>query len=174
MEPFLGSIMPMAFNFAPIGWYSCSGQLLSISQNTALFSLLGTYYGGDGQTTFALPDLRGRVVIGQGQGPGLSNYSVGEAAGVESVTLLNSQMPAHSHTIVVNTNGFSSGTSDPKNNYFGGGVISMYDASGDNTGMNPLAFTAAAAGGSQPFSVLNPYVCMSYNIAYEGIFPSRQ
>src|ERR1700735_274106 len=96
-NPFVGEIRIFPFNFAPVGWALCQGQLLSISQNTALFSLLGTFYGGDGRTSFALPDLRGRVPVGQGQGPGLSSYDIGEMAGGEAVTLLATQIPPHSH-----------------------------------------------------------------------------
>jgi microcystin-dependent protein len=101
MEPFLGQIMAVGFNYAPRGWAFCQGQLMSIAQNTALFSLLGTQYGGDGVTTFALPDYRGRVAVGMGQGPGLSNYEQAEVSGTENVTLLQSQMPAHVHPLQV-------------------------------------------------------------------------
>src|SRR5262247_1539362 len=99
-EPFLGQIQPFGFNFAPTGWATCDGQILSIAQNTALFSLLGTTFGGNGQTTFGLPDLRGRVPIGQGQGPGLANYTLGQTGGQETVTLITSQMPQHTHSLV--------------------------------------------------------------------------
>src|SRR5215475_4971153 len=102
-EPFLGQIMLVPYNFAPRGWAFCNGQLLSISQNTALFSLLGTTYGGNGQTTFALPDLRGRVPLSSGQGPGLSNYNLGQSGGQETVTLTGNQMPAHQHAINANS-----------------------------------------------------------------------
>ena len=98
MDPFLGQLMLVPYNFAPRGWAFCNGQIMSIAQNTALFSLLGTTYGGNGQTTFALPDLRGRVAVSAGQGPGLQNYSLGEIAGSENVTLISSQMPAHTHS----------------------------------------------------------------------------
>src|SRR5215217_7886099 len=101
-EPFIGQITQVGFTFAPRGWALCNGQILSIAQNTALFSLLGTTYGGNGQTTFALPDLRGRAPIGPGQGPGLSPRSLGEQSGTENVTLLQSQMPAHNHTVQSN------------------------------------------------------------------------
>src|SRR5215211_4319727 len=107
-EPFIGQIMLVPYNFAPRGWAFCAGQILPIAQNTALFSLLGTTFGGNGQTTFALPDLRGRAPIGQGQGPGLSNISLGEAAGTETVTLLSTNMPAHSHTVTCDGGGSSS------------------------------------------------------------------
>src|SRR5499426_4244130 len=96
-EPFLGQIQPFGFNFAPTGWATCDGQILSIAQHTALFSLLGTTYGGNGQTTFRLPDLRGRVPVHQGQGPGLSPYTLGEVTGTENVTLITTQIPAHNH-----------------------------------------------------------------------------
>src|SRR3546814_1398233 len=113
MEPFLGQIMMVGFNFAPRGWALCQGQLLPISQNQALFSLLGTTYGGDGRTTFALPDLRGRCAIGMGQGPGLANYTQGEMAGQENVTLISTQMPQHTHSLAASsTNGT---VSDPTN-----------------------------------------------------------
>ena len=101
-EPFLGQIMLVGFNFAPVGWALCNGQILSITQNTALFSLLGTTYGGNGTTTFALPDLRGRAAVGFGQGPGLSNYDLGQSTGTETVTLTVGQMPAHNHMVAAN------------------------------------------------------------------------
>src|SRR6266480_4308295 len=116
-EPFLGEIRTFGFNFAPRGWAQCNGQLLSISQNTALFSLLGTTYGGNGQTTFALPDLRSRVPIHQGQGPGLSQYSIGQSAGNESVTLNQSQMPAHIHPVAMPCNTDDPNAGSPKNNF---------------------------------------------------------
>src|SRR4051794_10683767 len=102
-EPFIGEVIMFAGNFAPRGWALCQGQLLSIAQNTALFSILGTTYGGNGQTTFALPDLRGRVPLGQGQGPGLSSYVLGEVAGNENVTLISTQMPQHNHLLNCNS-----------------------------------------------------------------------
>src|SRR3954469_21155899 len=102
-DPFLAEIRMFSGNFPPVGWAMCDGQLMPIRQNTALFSLLGTTYGGDGRVTFGLPDLRGRVPINAGQGPGLSNYSLGEVAGTESVTILQSQMPAHTHAVACNT-----------------------------------------------------------------------
>src|SRR5829696_275124 len=106
-EPFIATIIMFAGNFAPRGWAFCQGQLLSISQNTALFSLLGTTYGGNGQTTFALPDFRGRVAVGTGAGPGLSNISLGEQAGVPTVTLITQEMPMHNHTISGNASGLA-------------------------------------------------------------------
>ncbi|MBL7691138.1 MAG: phage tail protein [Flavipsychrobacter sp.] len=174
MEVFLGSILPMAFPFAPRGWASCEGQLMSIAQNTALFSLLGTRYGGNGQSTFGLPDLRGRMIIGQGQGPGLPAYQVGQSGGATQTTLNILQLPAHTHPVVAKANSFSASTGDPANAFFGGGSLPIYDTAWDNSStMNPACMTASPTGGSQPFSIQNPYVAMYYNIATQGIFPSR-
>lgn len=128
MDQFLGLVMPMGFNFAPVGWASCNGALLSIAENTALFSLLGTTYGGDGQNTFALPDLRGRVIVGVGHGAGLDNITWGETSGSNSVSMLSSQMPMHTHAVVVKGNGLSSNSNDPNGNYFGGGSATVYDS----------------------------------------------
>jgi len=170
----MGSIMPMAFSFAPYGWMSCEGQLLPISQYSAVFALLGTMYGGNGQTTFQLPDLRGRMIIGQGTGPGLPTYDVGEMGGAPQVTLLISQMPMHTHAIVAKANGLSSNSNDPNGNYFGGGTVANYDTAQDNSSvLNPQCITAGVAGGSQPVGIMNPYVAMYYNICMQGIFPTR-
>lgn len=164
----------MAFPFAPRGWASCEGQLMQIAPNTALFSLLGTQFGGNGQTTFGLPDLRGRMIIGQGRGPGLPAYPVGQSGGATQITLITPQIPAHTHQIVAKANSFSASTGDPSNAYFGGGSLSIYDAAWDNNStMNPGCITASPTGGSQPISIQNPYVAMYYNIATQGIFPSR-
>ncbi len=173
-EPYLGSIIPMAFNFAPVGWSMCQGQLMSIAQNTALYSLLGNTYGGDGQTTFGLPDLRGRVIVGQGQGPGLSSYDWGQVGGTESATMRVTNLPAHNHAILVNANQIEQESNDPQNRYFGGGAPgNVYTATAPDIQMNPLGATTAATGGSQPFSIVDPYVTLTYCIATEGIFPSR-
>jgi microcystin-dependent protein len=174
MEVFLGTILPMAFPFAPRGWASCEGQIMQIAQNTALFSLLGTKYGGNGQTTFCLPDLRGRMIIGQGQGPNLPVYQVGQSGGAVTATLTANQLPAHTHQIVAKANSFSASTGDPSNAFFGGGGPSIYDSAWDNSStMNPACITATQTGGGQPISIQNPYVAMYYNIATQGIFPSR-
>jgi microcystin-dependent protein len=173
--PILGCIYMFAGNFAPRGYALCAGQILPISQNTALFSLLGTTYGGNGQTTFALPDLRGRSPIGAGQGPGLSNISLGEQAGTEAVTLLTTNMPAHNHTLGATTNSASGGT--PTNNVLAdtggsqGGGTNTYAAGPANTTMAPSSI--GAAGGNQPFANRNPYLGINYIIAINGIFPSR-
>lgn len=173
-EPYLASIVMFAGNFAPRGWAFCAGQILPIAQNTALFSLLGTTFGGNGQTTFALPDLRGRAPVGQGQGPGLSNIDLGEVAGSETVTLLGTNMPAHNHTVGCDGTGSSSlnpvanipGLSDDRN-----ASVTVYSAAAPNGTMNPAMI--GMAGGNQPFNNRNPYLGINFIIALEGIFPSR-
>ena len=180
MDPFIGQIMAVGFNFAPRGWAMCQGQLLSISQNSALFSLLGTMYGGDGRTTFGLPDLRGRVAIGIGQGPGLSNYDQGQAGGVEQETITVNQMPAHTHALTV-TAAVQVSTTNPDSDEAGGGHLTntssnFYAAAGtpgNNLGGVSASGTAANTGGSQPVSVMQPYLALNYIIATMGIFPSR-
>ncbi|WP_262249950.1 phage tail protein [Parapedobacter soli] len=179
MEPFLGQIIMVGFNFAPRGWAFCNGQLLSIAQNTALFSLLGTTYGGDGKTTFALPDLRGRCAVGMGQGPGLSNYSQGEMAGQEHVTLIQNQIPTHTHSLTASS---ANGTvSDPTNAVIANNQVtiergktvpgSAFNPGPANVAMSPQAI--GPAGGSQPHENRQPYIAMNYIIALQGIFPSR-
>ncbi len=168
-EPFLGAISMFCGNFAPRGYALCDGQLLPISQNTALFSLLGTQYGGNGQTTFALPDLRGRAAIGQGQGPGLSSRTIGESLGSESVTLLAAQMPLHGHaqqasgTAVTAAAGPSGapGTSATTQFYGGPPEVDM------------AASAITAAGGNQPHPNMAPFQTLNFVIALQGIFPSR-
>ena len=161
-----------AGNFAPRGWALCQGQILSIAQNTALFSILGTTYGGNGQTTFALPDLRGRVPIQQGDGPGLTPISLGESAGSENVTLTISQMPAHNHLVLANE---TATTTDPKDgvpsNDSRGTPVTIYADQPDGTQMNPQMLSTV--GGSQPFSIQQPYLGLNFIICTEGIFPSR-
>jgi microcystin-dependent protein len=177
-EPFLGEIRMFGGNFAPRGWAFCNGQLLPISSNTALFSLLGTTYGGDGRTTFALPDLRGRVPMHWGQGPGLSSRSLGESSGSESVTLTSSQMPAHTHSAVatVNASARSDGSSPSGAVPADGGGNNIYSSAPDgSTTMNGgmVSTQIGAAGGSQPHANLQPFLCVSFIIALQGIFPSR-
>jgi microcystin-dependent protein len=179
-EPFIGEIKILAFDFAPRSYATCSGQILSIAQNTALFSLLGTTYGGNGQTTFALPDLRGRMPIGQGQGPGLPFYSMGELAGTTNVTLLSVNMPIHNHAATgINVRipvTAASEDSAAANNYIGNAVNDTFGPTASPTaslGAPVVSGSTALAGGSQPFSVLNPYLTINYSIALQGIFPSR-
>ena len=169
-ERFLGSISLVGYNFPQQGTAFCQGQLMSIAQNTALFSLLGTTYGGDGQTTFALPDLRGRVAIGMGQGQGLSPYNEGDRGGVESVTLNLSQLPAHSHSALGSTT--VGNTVSPLNNHWATGPrVLLYSAAAN---LAPMAAGAVgSAGGSQPHDNLKPYLALNYEIWLEGIYPSR-
>jgi microcystin-dependent protein len=165
-DPLLGSIILFAGNFAPRGYALCEGQTLPIAQNTALFSLLGTTYGGNGTTTFALPDLRGRAPIGPGQGPGLASYVLGEQAGVETVTLSTSQLPAHNHPLQS-----SSGEQTTDRPTSGGGLArgGAYISSGDASDVS----IGPTAGGNQPHENRPPYLALNYIIALQGIFPSR-
>jgi microcystin-dependent protein len=172
MDPLLASIVLFAGNFAPRGWLFCEGQILSISQNTALFSLLGTTYGGNGQTTFALPDLRGRVPIHPGTGPGLSNYVLGEMAGTENTTLLIGNMPAHNHTLnAVSDAGDTSAPAGalPANT---GALDKEYKAAA-GTAVVMKSTAIGIAGGSQPFNNMQPFLALNYIIAIVGVFPSR-
>jgi microcystin-dependent protein len=168
-DQFLGEIRAFGFNFAPRGWAFCAGQILSIAQNTALFSLLGTFYGGDGVTTFALPDLRGRVGISQGQGEGLSPYQIGEVSGSENVTLTNLQMPAHAHSVGANSG--TATTSRPAGAVPAKAADTSYAAAPDGTTMN--AGMIGPSGGGLPFSILPPFLTINFCIALTGTFPSR-
>ncbi len=174
MEPFIGQICIFGFNFAPRGWAFCNGQLMSIAQNAALFSLLGTTYGGDGVSTFAMPNLQGRAPVGMGTGAGLTTITQGEMSGVQQVTMSANQMPQHTHTATINplADSLGTGTDDPNNAYLVGGSLAMYSTSQD-TKMATLNAVVSIAGGSQPLPILNPYLGVNYCIATEGIFPSR-
>ena len=169
-NPFVGEIRMFGGNFAPSGWAFCDGQLLPIVQNTALFSLLGTTYGGDGVTTFALPDLRGRVPLHQGAGPGLSPFDIGEVGGEESLTLTVGQMPAHSHEFVSPA---SPALDTPAGSALGSPAsgIALYAPSAVTGLLNPNA--NVPVGGGQPHPNLMPYLCTSFIISLFGIFPSR-
>ena len=170
-EPFLGQLLCVPYNFAPRGWAFCSGQILPIAQNTALFSLLGTTFGGNGQTTFALPDLRGRVPNSSGQGPGLSNYDLGQVGGTESTTITINQMPAHNHApLNIQASAGTKLNAAPNANSLGGATI-YTNAAVDST-LTPGGSTGLT-GGSQPTSLLQPYLTLNWCIALEGIFPSR-
>ncbi len=174
--PFIGEIRMFAFGTrgAPNGWQACDGSLLAISENDALFALIGTTYGGDGQTTFAVPDLRGRVPVHQGNGPGLSPYVMGQQAGSETVTVLSTQMPAHTHTAVATTAAATTGT--PGNTVIPGAVSNQTMYVIDTTGATPFALSAQStsiAGGSQPHENCMPTLTVQYCIASEGIFPSQ-
>jgi microcystin-dependent protein len=169
-DAFVGEIRQFGFNFAPTGWAQCNGQLIAISQNTALFSLLGTTYGGNGTTTFALPNLQGRVPLQAGQAPGLSNRDLGEMGGAEAVTLLTNQTPGHFHPAFCN--------SGDGNDYGPAGNFWAQDVGGgleyDNTGGGQMAAGAVGiSGGGVPHSNLQPYQVLNYCIALRGIFPPR-
>lgn len=171
MDPFVAEIRIFPFNFPPRGWAFCSGQILPISQNTALFSLLGTTYGGDGKSNFALPNMQGNVPMHPGQGPGLSLHDLGETGGSETVTLLQSEIPAHTHTMradildIADTNAGSPNASFALSS---GGTLYQAAANG------ALADTALApAGGDQPHNNMQPYLTLSFCIALQGVFPPR-
>jgi microcystin-dependent protein len=170
-EVFIGQIILVPYNFAPRGFAFCQGQILPISQNTALFSLLGTTYGGNGQTTFALPDLRGRVPNGTGQGPGLSNYDLGQVGGVESVTLTQNEMPQHTHALRCFSDDGNQGNPNPNILATSGAAPPPYSNQAPDSSMAATAI--GLAGGSQPHNNLQPYLTLNYCIALEGIFPSR-
>lgn len=174
MEGTIGEIRLFAGNFAPRNWALCQGQILSISQNTALFSILGTTYGGNGQTTFALPDLRGRVAVSQGQGPGLSPVDLGQVSGAENVTLTTSQLPAHNHSMQVNNNTTGMATT-AQGNFLNSKTESgeSVAASGPSSAATLNPTTIGITGGSQPFSIMQPYLGLNYIICLFGIFPSR-
>lgn len=170
MDPFVAEIRIFPFNFAPRGWAWCDGQLLPLSQNTALFSLLGTTYGGDGQSTFALPDLQGKAPMHPGQGPGLSLHDLGEEGGTETVTLLESEIPSHNHRL--NAASLNSQSTIATNNSLGrGNPVKIYSTMSPTTlmGTNSIAPT----GGSQPHNNMMPYLTMYFCIALQGVFPPR-
>ena len=170
-EPFLGEIRMVGFNFAPVGWALCDGQLVGISQNTALFSLLGTTYGGDGRVTFGLPDLRGRVPIHQGTGPGLTPRMIGESSGDEYVSLTVSELPSHSHA--ANCHSGPGNANQPQGRYWSKdlGVSSATYSDTAGAAMNTGAIGATGSG--VPHYNLQPYLVLNFVIALVGIFPSR-
>ncbi len=178
-EPFLGEIEAFPYNFAPRGWAFCAGQVLPIAQNAALFSLLGTTFGGDGVSTFALPDLRGRVANGSGQAPGLSPYNLGQTGGEEQHTLAMAEMPAgsHNHAIAAVNNGATGGTNVPSGTVTlgsgyasetGSPVVNIYSSDAPTIAMGSLTAT-----GGQPHENRMPFLALTYCIALQGIFPSR-
>ncbi len=188
-EPFLGMIIMVPYNFAPRGWAFCQGQLMSIAQNTALFSLIGTTFGGNGIQTFGLPDLRGRLPVMAGQGLGLSLYDLGQQSGVEQLTLTQSQLPMHTHVVTLanlaataNAKNGSGNQQSPVGNIpaiEAAGVTATYSNAAADAAMAAGAITvtgtatAAVAGSSQPFGILPPTLTLNYCIAVEGIFQSR-
>ena len=178
-NPFVAEIRIFGFNFPPTGWAFCNGQILPISQNTALFSLLGTTYGGDGKSTFGLPNLQGRSAMFWGQGPGLSLYDEGETGGSTSVTLLTSEIPSHNHSL--NANVSSATSAVPTNNvYMKGhyddgqghtGAVDLYTTIAPTTALNAQALTLT--GGNQPHNNMQPYLTLNFCIALQGVYPPR-
>jgi microcystin-dependent protein len=179
VDPYIATVTIFSGNFAPLSWMFCQGQLLSIADYSVVFALIGTTYGGDGQNTFALPDLRSRRPIHQGQGPSLPNYFIGQKAGAEQTILLSTNLPAHTHTTPVltgtpqgSTN--ATGTATPSNTTVPASGAAIYGPP-EGLAMAPYSGTTVtpAAGGTSPVATITPYVAMNYIIAVEGIFPSR-
>lgn len=168
-QPYVGEIRIFAGNFAPAGWMFCDGSLLAIGQNDTLFNLIGTTYGGDGQQTFALPDLRGRVPVHQGQGPGLSHRSMGEFGGTEAVTIAPNQLPVHSHRLRVEP-GLANGSSGV-GGLLAASPVKFYAASSPTVAMAPQAISLQ--GGGQPHNNMAPFLGLSYIISLFGVFPSQ-
>jgi microcystin-dependent protein len=172
MDPFIAEIRIYGFNFAPVGWAFCNGQLLSISQNTALFSILGTFYGGNGTTNFALPDMQGNVPVDAGQGPGLSLYDLGQTGGSEAVTLLTTEMPSHTHSLGAQNVPLGS-SANPLGNTFdrpaSGNLFNV--ANPAPAAMSPFAVTVS--GQTLPHNNMQPYLALNFCIALQGVFPPR-
>lgn len=181
MEGTIGEIRMFAGTFAPRTWSLCNGQLISIATNTALFSILGTTYGGNGQTNFALPDFQGRVAVGTGTGPGLPNVQLGQKAGTNTVTLTTANMPAHNHQVVGNINipcfNDEGGNTNPGSAFPAASSVAgtkMYNTTADGTlGPTPINLPTTVSGNSSPISIMQPYLGMNYIICMFGIFPSR-
>jgi microcystin-dependent protein len=172
MDPFVAEIRIFPFNFAPKGWAFCDGQILPLSQNTALFSLLGTTYGGDGKSNFALPDLQGRAPMHPGQGPGLSLHDLGETGGSEAVTLLESEIPAHSHGMT-SVGGFNGTNNDPTGEVFAKGDAGLLPYAPTGALITMADQAIAPAGGDQPHNNMMPYLTFFFCIALQGVFPPR-
>lgn len=168
-SPFLAEIRIFPWAFAPTSWALCAGQLLPISQNTALFSLLGTTYGGDGGSTFALPNLQGCVAMHPGQGPGLSMYDRGQSGGETAHTLLTSEMPSHTHTF--NAQNGDGAVADPTNNVIGNAAGLVYKSTDPNTSLSP--YSGGVSGSSLAHNNMMPYLTLNYCIALQGVFPAR-
>ncbi len=168
-QPYIGEIRIFAGNFAPVGWMFCEGQQLPISENEALFQLIGTTYGGDGQETFNLPDLRGRIPIHQGQGPGLQNYILAQTGGVEEITLTTQQMPAHTHPLLAST-AVGTAASPQGSVLAASGSSNVYRPGPASVALSNQ--TVGPVGGSQPHTNFQPYLCVDFIISLFGIFPS--
>jgi microcystin-dependent protein len=171
-SPFVGEVRVVGFNFPPKGWAFCDGQLLPLSQNTALFSLLGTFYGGDGKSTFGLPNMQGRIAIGQGQGAGLAPYFIGQASGSPTVTLLQTEIPLHNHNLMADA-GDSVDGSSPKGAALGksAGTLMYTTNTTPLIKMNPQALQPN--GNSLPHNNMMPFLCLNFVIALQGVFPAR-
>jgi microcystin-dependent protein len=176
-QPFIGQIIPVGFNFAPVGWFLCQGQLVPIAEFSVLFNLIGTTYGGDGISTFGIPNLCGRVPLHQGQGQGLSPYPLGQTVGSESITLLASNLPAHTHPFRASGNSATSTTPgtgaalSALGTATAGAGISVYGAGAPSTTLNPRSISQA--GSSQPHENHQPYQVINFIIAWAGVFPSQ-
>jgi microcystin-dependent protein len=171
-DPFVAEIRMFGGNFAPTGWALCDGQLLPISQNTALFSLLGTFYGGDGKSTFALPNLQGSAPMHQGQGPGLTDRFLGEMSGSENITLLQTEMPVHTHSSMGSST--LSNQQSPVQNYWGGSTQNRHFAAFAQPNVVQMSpFALGIAGGGLPHNNLQPYLVVTFIIAMQGVFPPR-
>lgn len=173
-EPFIAEIRIFAGNFSPRGWAFCDGQLLPIAQNTALFSLIGTTYGGDGRSTTALPNLQGRIPMHPGRGPGLTARRLGQRGGVEMVTLTEAQMPNHTHTLRANTVGRAGGSRSPQGNSFGRAEGGFAYVNGTDTNLVSMSdLSLPNTGGSQAHNNLQPFLAINFIIALVGLYPSR-
>jgi microcystin-dependent protein len=178
MEGTIATIMMFAGTFAPKNWAYCAGQILPITQNTALFSLIGTYYGGNGTTTFGLPDLQGRVAVGVGQGPGLSNYSLGQVGGSPTHTLTQNEMAAHTHTsgaVQIPVSGNNASLEEAGGHILATPATEIYATPGTTPAVNHPGFSATVLnnGMGMPFSIMQPYECVNFVICLYGIYPSR-
>jgi microcystin-dependent protein len=173
-DAYVGEIRIFTGNFAPRGWAFCNGQLLPISQNTALFSLLGATYGGDGRATFALPNLQGRVPVQAGQGLGLTYFSLGETYGSETVTLTNNNLPIHTHAVTLNQQQINETgtTDDPTGKQYAVSVTNSYATTSNAQSTTP-AVTVGISGGNQPMNNMQPYLVVNYIICLQGIYPAR-
>ncbi len=171
-DPFVAEIRIFPFNFAPKGWAFCDGQILPLSQNTALFSLLGTTYGGDGKSNFALPNMQGNAPMHPGQGPGLSLHDLGETGGSETVTLLESEMPAHSHGVMAAPSIVAGDSNIPQGNSFAkSSQGNVYTAAANKVQLSDNTITPA--GGDQPHNNMMPYLTLNFCIALQGVYPPR-
>jgi microcystin-dependent protein len=171
-DPFVAEIRIFPFNFAPKGWAFCDGQILPLSQNTALFSLLGTTYGGDGKSNFALPNMQGNAPMHPGQGPGLSLHDLGETGGSDTVSLLESEIPSHSHQLM-SVAGFAGTNNDPTNEVLAKGDAGLQPYASPGALVNMADSAIAPAGGDQPHNNMQPYLTLNFCIALQGVYPPR-